>query len=196
MTQDEVLAFLRTRMPTGDPFRNPKRDKFLEELRWEILSRGVGFRYETLGRFSNELGKFGALSNVTAPLADNFGPPARLEELYGRWDLLKHSQTFATVRNGRLRGNSDLVADAGAIIIRADRTYTWNATKPPITGQWRQATSEEMAKSDKGGDGIVVLNGKSNVPWLIFKRDENAPEGQGVKIVDLNTRNLRERGTR
>jgi hypothetical protein len=53
-----------------------------------------------------------------------------------------------------------------------------------------------MAKSDKGGEGIVVLNGKSHVSWLIFTRDENAPEGVGIKIVDLETRNMRERGTR
>ena len=196
MSEADVLSFLRTRFGDVNPFRHPKREQFMEEIRAEVLRRGVSFRYQTLGQFSNELSHFGAMSNVTAPLALNFGAPARLQDLYGKWLMAKVGVAVPKERNGKLYPGSVLAGDAGSIVINPDRTYVWNATNPPIRGQWRPATPDEMAKSDKGGEGVVVLNGKSNDSWLIFARDEGGPQGEGIKITDLGTRNLRERGTR
>jgi len=196
MSQEDVLSFLRTRFAGVDPFRHPKREEILEQLRVEALRRGVSFRNETLGAFSNELGKFGALSNVRAALTDNFGAPARLQDLYGEWALFKVGIAIPKEKNGRIAPGREFFGDGGGIIINPDRTYVWHATATPIKGSWRPATPDELAKSDKGGEGIVVLNGKGTWSWLIFKRDEGGPEGTGIKVVDLDTRNLRERGTR
>ncbi|HYE74748.1 MAG TPA: hypothetical protein VEF04_15525, partial [Blastocatellia bacterium] len=74
--------------------------------------------------------------------------------------------------------------------------YNWDSPSGVLQGRWRKATPEELAKSDKGGEGVVLLNAKSQLDWLVFKRNEEGPQGEGIKITDLATRNLRERGTR
>jgi hypothetical protein len=193
MTQPEVIAFLRARLGDGDPFAsNPAREQALQQLRQEVLRRGVSFRYAAIGTFSNELGKFGALSNVTAPLAQNFGPPGTAAALMGKWLLLKVGATTTVSRGGQLYQRQEFAGNADALIINADGSYLWGSIK----GRWRRATAEELAKSDKGGEGVVLLRGKSGADWLAFHRDEGGPEGRGIKITDLETRNLRERGTR
>jgi len=74
MTKEEVLNFLQTRL--GDqPFANPQREQIKKELAEMIKQRGVNFRYETLSDFSNQLGKYGASSEITFPLQANYGPP-------------------------------------------------------------------------------------------------------------------------
>lgn len=196
MSQDEVLAFLRSRFGAGDPFANPRKDQILDQLRGEVLRRGLSFRYETLGTFSNELGTFGAISNVRSAMAENFGAPAKRGDLYGTWELAKVGGNVPYEKNNRLYARSEYFAIAGKLVINPDNTYAWGTATEPLAGKWRAATAEEMAKSDKGGEGIVLLRAKSGADWLVFKRDEGTPQGLGIKIVDLETRNLRERGTR
>lgn len=196
MSQDDVLSFLRARFGPGDPFANPQKDQILDQLRGEVLRRGLAFRYETLGAFSNELAKFGAVSNVRAPMAENFGAPSRIQDLSGRWQLLKVGVAVEYDKGAYRYTRPEWVGPSGALVINADRTYVWYSPSGDFKGSWRPATPEEMAKSDKGGEGVVILRAKSNADWLVFKRDEGGPEGIGIKIVDLETRNLRERGTR
>ncbi len=185
MSQQDILTFLRNRLGDGDPFRNPKREQVLQQLREEILGRGVNFRYSSIGDFSNQLGKFGALSNVTYPLQVNFGAPAKLNSLFGKWRFSKVGAPGAP-----MFGNN------GSMVINANGSYVWNTASGVINGKWRKATSDEMAGSDKGGEGVVLLAAKSGSDWIAFKRNEEGPEGQGVMLQILPSHNLRERGTR
>lgn len=182
MSQQEVLSFLRERLGAGDPFMNPKREQVLQDLRQEILQRGVNFRYHAIGQFADELGKFGALSGVTAPLFENFGPLAKLEWLYGTWDSIKLGSPKKNTFFGK----------AGFLKISPNGTYEWSTASGVFKGPWRKATAEEMAKSDKGGEGIVLLKAKSTADWIVTKRDTEKQGGEGVKISDVANLNTRE----
>ena len=196
MSQQQVLGFLRDRLGPGDPFRNPQRDQVLAELRNEVLRRGVDFRYATLGDFSNELGKFGALSNVTAPLAKNYGAPATVTSLTGRWLIAKVGATTTFARGGDLYQRQEYAGNAGSLEVNADGSYRWDSPSGLLIGRWRNATPDELALSDKGGAGVVLMKAKSGADWLVHSRNEEGPQGQGILITDLATRNLRERATR
>lgn len=196
MSQQDVLGFLQTRLGTGDPFSNPKREQVLQQLREEVLRRGVNFRYTAVGEFSNQLGKYGALSNVTAALSENFGSPASLNELNGKWRLLKVGAPTTFVKGNDLYRRGEYFGDAGSVVVNPDGSYVWDSPSGLLKGRWRKATANEMAKSDKGGEGVVLTNAKSSADWLVFRRTEEGPQGNGIKITDLATRNLRERGTR
>ena len=175
---------------------NPRREAVLGQLREEIMKRGVSFRKHAIGPFADELGKYGALSNVTGPLSDNFGPPAKQAELMGTWRIAKVGATTTVTRGGDLYQRQEYAGLAGSMTINPNGTYVWNSPSGVLRGNWRAATREEMAKSDKGGDGVVLLGAKDGVDWLVHKRMEEGPEGTGVMIRDLATRNLRERATR
>lgn len=186
LSQADVLAFLRQRLGDGDPFMNPKREQVLKELRQQILNRGVNFHYVAIGDFANQLGKFGALSNVTSALNENFGPPAKRNELFGRWLFSKVGAP----------GNPIFAKNGGALTINANGTYSWDTPSGLIRGTWRNATPEEMAGVDKGGEGLVLSGGKGGSDWIAARRDEEGPEGKGIKLHNLPDHNLRERGTR
>jgi len=196
MSEQDVLGFLRQRLGDGDPFMNPKREAVLGQLREEIMKRGVSFRKEAIGHFANELAKYGALSNVTGPLNDNFGPPANQAELMGTWRIAKVGATTTVTRGGNLYQRQEYAGLAGSLTISANGSYVWNSPSGVLRGNWRTATHDEMSKSDKGGAGVVLLGAKSGMDWLIHKRTEEGPEGTGIMIRDLATRNLRERATR
>ncbi|MEQ1607292.1 MAG: hypothetical protein ABL999_20720 [Pyrinomonadaceae bacterium] len=185
MSQQDVLDFLRNRLGDGDPFRNPKREQVLQQLREEILRRGVNFRYSSIGDFSNQLGKFGALSNVTYPLQVNFGPPAKSDALLGKWSFSKVGAPA-----------NPMFGNNGSLVINANGSYVWNSASGVIKGKWRKATADEMASADKGGEGVVLLAAKSGSDWIAFKRNEEGSQGQGIMLQILPSHNLRERGTR
>lgn len=196
MTEQDVLAFLRERLGTGDPFQNPKREAVLQALREEVLRRGVAFRKQAIGPFANELGKYGALSNVTYAMSNNYGPPATRNQLMGNWRLVKVGATTTVTRGGNLYQRQEYAGLAGTLNLTAGGDYVWNSPSGLLRGKWRNATPAEMAQSDKGGEGVVLLGAKSGADWLVFRRTEEGPEGTGIMITDLATRNLRERGTR
>ncbi len=196
MSQQDVLGFLQQRLGDGDPFMNPGREAVLQALREEVLRRGVDFHSHAIGDFANQLGKFGALSNVTYALSDNFGPPAVQGELLGAWRLIKVGATTSVTRGGNNYQRQEYAGLAGSLTVNANGTYLWNSPSGMLRGNWRAASAEEMAKSDKGGAGVVLLAAKSGADWLVHKRTEEGPEGTGIMIRDLATRNLRERGTR
>lgn len=196
MGQQDVIAFLQQRLGDGDPFMNPNREAVLQALREEVMRRGVDFHSHAIGDFANQLGKFGALSNVTYALSDNFGPPAVQNELMGTWRLMKVGATTSVTRGGNNYQRQEYAGLAGSLTVNANGTYLWNSPSGVLRGNWRAASAEEMAKSDKGGAGVVLLAAKSGADWLVHKRTEEGPEGTGIMIRDLATRNLRERGTR
>ncbi|MGQ0762304.1 MAG: hypothetical protein ACT4OT_09875 [Acidobacteriota bacterium] len=185
MSQDDVLSFLRQRLGNGDPFMNPRRERVLQQLREEILKRGVNFHHHAIGNFANQLGKFGALSNVTSALNENFGPPAKRNELFGRWLFTKVGAGW----NPRFGNN-------GPLTINANGTYVWETGTGVVRGTWRNAIPEEMSGVDKGGEGIVLLKAKGGWDWIAARRDEEGPAGKGIKLHNLPDHNLRERGTR
>ena len=185
LAQADVLSFLQQRLGGGDPFMNPKREQVLSDLRAEILRRGVNFHNTSIGSFANDLGKFGALSNVTSALDENFGPPAKRNELFGRWLFTKVGAPGAP-----MFGNSE------PLTINANGTYVWNTGTSVLKGTWRAASPDEMGGVDKGGEGIVLSNAKGGWDWIVARRDENAPAGKGIKLHNLPDHNLRERGTR
>ena len=196
MGQQDVLSFLQTRLGNGDQFMNSKHEQVLQELRQEILRRGVSFRYQAVGQFADQLGKFGYSTGVTAALFENYGPPAKINVLFGKWYLAKVGATTTFNRGRDVYQRQEYGANAGSLTIAEGGTYIWDSPSGVLQGRWRKATPEELAKSDKGGEGVVLLNAKSQLDWLVFKRNEEGPQGEGIKITDLATRNLRERGTR
>lgn len=196
MSRQDVLAFLRKRLGNGDPFMNPKREQALQELRKEILSRGVSFRYHSIGEFANDIGKFGPPTAVTAALFENYGALAKRDSLFGKWLIAKVGATTTFERGGDVYQRQEYGASAGSLIVNPNGSYVWDSPSGVLKGQWRKATAEEMGKSDKGGEGLVLLSAKSGADWLVFKRNEEGSQGEGIKISDLATRNLRERGTR
>lgn len=183
MSQQDILAYLRNGLGDGDPFRNPKREQVLKALRAEILHRGVNFRSHAIGDFANKVGKYGAPSNFDAAMSDNFGPPAKLNELNGKWRFSK-----VGAPGDPMFGNSDSLA------INANGTYVWGT----IRGNWRKASADEMDKANKGGEGLVLQNAKSGSDWIAFKRNEEgaATAAQGIMLQILPSHNLRERGVR
>ena len=196
MSQPDVLAFMQERLGAGDPFMNPRRESVMQALREEVLRRGVDFHNHAIGDFANQLSRYGALSNVSFALDRNFGPPAVAGELNGTWRLIKVGATTTFTRGNTLYQRGEFAGLAGSVAINGNGSYTWNSPSGLLRGNWRAATPEEMAKSDKGGAGVVLLAAKSGADWLVFKRSEEGPEGNGIMITDLATRNLRERGTR
>ena len=196
MSQQDVLGFLQQRLGDGDPFMNPRREAVLQALREEVMRRGVDFHSHAIGDFANQLGRYGALSNVTYALSSNFGPPAAQGELMGAWRLMKVGATTSVTRGGNLYQRQEYAGLAGSLNVNANGTYLWNSPSGVLRGNWRAATAEEMAKSDKGGAGVVLLAAKSGADWLLHKRTEEGPEGTGIMVRDLATRNLRERGVR
>lgn len=52
-----------------------------------IKRRGVDFHYEAVSDFSNQLGKYGATSDITFPIGANFVPPTQRGWLTGSWSM-------------------------------------------------------------------------------------------------------------
>jgi hypothetical protein len=194
MSQDEILSFLRDRM--GDkPFsvESSQREQIFTSLAQMIMRRGVNFRYQSLGEFSNALGRFGAPSTVIFPIQGNYGPPPEQRWLMGSWDT-----TVVSVGRRVIIG-----ANAGALTINANGSYVWklyprDPSAKYVRGTWRKASVTEMqaAPSYRGGDGIVLLNGKSGLDWIVTKDRVTTLPGEWVDIADLNTRQLHEGGKR
>ena len=197
MTKEEILNFLSARL--GDkPFQHPEREKIRKELGEMIKQRGVNFRYETLSDFANQLGKFGATSEITFPINDNFGLPTRQGWLIGSWSMDIIGATVDYTRNNRVYRQGEMGAKGGRLTINADQTYVWQAyaNDPPakhIKGTWRAATPEEMKY--QGGDGIVLLAAKSSWHWIVMQ-DRAAPSGDWIQVAEITSRQVREFGAR
>ena len=197
MTKEEVLNFLNARL--GDrPFQHPEREQIRKELAKMIKRRGVSFRYEALSDFANQLARFGATSDITFPLTDNYGPPTKQGWLIGSWSMDIIGATVDTARNNRVVRQGEMGAKGGRLTINPDNTYLWQAyaNDPPakhIKGTWRAASAEEMKY--QGGDGIVLQAAKSSWDWIVMQ-DRAAPNGEWIRVADITSRQMREFGKR
>ncbi|HEY1170341.1 MAG TPA: hypothetical protein VGH19_03130 [Verrucomicrobiae bacterium] len=197
MTQEEVLNFLQTRL--GDqPFAHPQREQIRKELAEMIKKRGVNFRYQTLSDFSNQLGKYGASSDIIFPLQANYGPPTKEPWYIGKWSLSKIGATVDYKGNdGYIYRQTEIgVKDVGSIIITADGRYTWDIDVPKgvAQGTWRKAKPEEMPY--QGGDAIVLQKAKGGVDWIVHQDRVTELKGDWVNIAQLDSRQIREGGFR
>lgn len=192
MTTQEILSHLQIRL--GDkPFQvdYAKREAIFKELARTIMRRGVNFRYETLSQFSNDLGRFGALSTVIFPIQANYGAPTKQAWYVGTWNT-----SVTSVGRRVIIG-----AKTGFLTVNANGTYVWKLypTDLPATyvkGSWRKATPEEMAVSYQGGDGLVLLKGKEGYDWLVRQDRETTLPGDWAWIANLDARAQRESGKR
>lgn len=88
LSEQEVIGFLSERL--GDkPLEHPNRDKVKHELATLIQQRGVNFRLLTPSPFRAELHKYGATSQITFSLKDNYGPPTPGRFFPGAWTMVK-----------------------------------------------------------------------------------------------------------
>lgn len=197
MSQADVINFLKTRLGP-DPFANPRRYEIKDRLAEEIKRRGLNFRFEAVSPFFDELSKYiGVTSDISNPLKDNYGPPTKQSWLLGTWKLDVVGATTEYEANDRIwRKEASAAANIGRLTVNADGTYIWQASAPAKTfrGQWRKATAEEM--KTQGGDGIVLLKAKEGWDWIVTQNRRWAGQGDLIWVSDLNTRQMREIGSR
>lgn len=197
LSQEDVLNFLKTRLG-NEPFSHPQRQEIKKELAELIKSRGVNFRYQNLSEFSNQLGKYGASSEVIFPLQANYGPPTKQAWLMGKWSLSKVGATVDYKGNdGYIYRQTEIgVKDVGFIQISADGKYTWNIDVPKgiAQGTWRPAKKDEMPY--QGGDAIVLLKAKGGVDWIVHQDRVTELKGDWVNVTQLDARQIREGGFR
>lgn len=194
--QDVVNLFAQK---IGDPKRLswPENDRVYEEVASVIRSRGVDFDFKTQTPqfLQDAIAKYQVNNHVTGALRQNWGPPAELGYFWGGWDM---SKIGGETRVRQFVPGYDLVtmehgALAGDLKIYSNNKYDWNGIK----GTWKPATPEQLAMSDKGGAGIVLLNAKEGAhgrDWIVFKHSMTA--GDNIEVADLNYRGVREFGGR
>lgn len=187
--ENDVLRFLQQRLG-NDPFKDATKKEMVErELAKRIRDCGLNFRYQTISKFSDELGKFGATSIVRFPLAENFGPPTKQQWYLGTWTNNVQSENAFLI----------VAAKTGFLTIDVNGTYTWKlyAADTPakyLKGRWRAATDNEMAAIFQGGAGIVLLRGKSQLDWIVRHDRNTTLKGRWIVNSDLNTHQMREFG--
>jgi hypothetical protein len=197
MSQQEILDFLRTRL--GDqPFQHPQRDQIKRELADTVKRRGVDFHYEAVSDFSNQLGKYGATTDITTPISVNFGPPTQRGWLIGSWSMDIIGSPTYFVRGNVLYRRGEIGAKGGLLTINPDGTYVWQAymNDPPakhVRGKWRNASAQEM--NHQGGDGIVLLAAKSGWDWIVTQ-ERASQAGDSIRASELTSRQMREFGGR
>lgn len=194
--QDVVNLFAEK---IGDPKRLswPENDRVYEEVASVIRNRGVNFDFKTQTPkvLQDAINTYQVNNHVTGALRQNWGPPAELGYFWGGWDM---SKVGGETRVRQFIPGYDLVTSehgalAGDLKIYSNNQYEWNGIK----GTWKQATPEQMAMSDKGGAGIVLLNAKEGAhgrDWIVFKHSMTA--GDNIEVADLNYRGVREFGGR
>ncbi len=197
MTAQEVVDLFAQKI--GDPKRLswPENDRVFEEVASVIRNRGVDFDFKTQTPqfLQDAINKYQVTSRVTGALRQNWGPPAELGYYWGGWDM---SKIGGETRVRQFIPGYDLVTSehgalSGDLKIYSNNKYDWNG----ISGTWREAKPDELAMSDKGGAGIVLLGAKEGAhgkDWIVFKHSMTA--GDNIEVADLNYRGVREFGGR
>jgi hypothetical protein len=196
MTQADVLGFLQTKLGDNQS-QNLRRDEIKKELVEMIKARGLDFRLETNSDFYSKLNKYVAMtSDMVFPIHYNFGNPTKEIWLTGSWQLSKTGAAVDYEKNNRIHRQGEIaVGGIGALTIKADGTYVWNAgAKDSTSGKWRKATGEEM--KEQGGDGIVLLKAKSGEDWIVMQDRWTTLKGDWINVSQLNWRQIKERGWR
>jgi hypothetical protein len=197
MTPADVVALFAEKI--GNPRQNvwPRNDQVNEEVARVIRSRGVNFDFKINcpQEVTDAINKYEVQSKVTGSLRQNWGPPATKNYFFGGWDM---SKIGGVTRVQQYIPGYDLVTQehgalAGDLKIWPDHQYEWNGIK----GNWRDATPDEMALSDKGGAGLVLKDAKMGVKgkdWIVFKHSMTA--GDNIEVADVLYRGNREYGGR
>lgn len=195
MTQADVLSFLQKKLGDNSS-QTPRGEEIKKELVEMIKARGLDFRFETNSDFYSKLGKYALTSDVTFPLRYNYGAPTKESWLTGSWQLSKTGAAVDYEKNNRIYRQGEIaVGGVGALTIKADGAYVWNAgAKDSTNGKWRKATKEEMR--EQGGDGIVLLKAKGGEDWIVMQDRNTTLKGDWINITQLNWRQIKERGWR
>lgn len=196
MSQQEILSLLSTKFGTGNPYTNPRRLELLADVRKEIMRRGLNFHYLAIGDFANAIGKYGPQNEFISALNVNFGAPASIADLEGAWLISKVGGTTTLKKGNDTYQRQEYGGNAGSLKLNPSGTYEWDSPSGVIRGKWRKASFSEMDGIDKGGEGIVLQKAKSSQDWLVARRREDAPQGDGILIISLPDHNSRERATR
>lgn len=196
MSQADVLAYLRANIGP-DPWQDPRRNQVKLDLAELIKARGLDFRYADSDReFQAQISRYGATSEITFPLRDNYGPPTKQPWLMGTWALGKIGAAVDVVRDDGLWRQGEIgVGNTGSLRLAADGTFAWTAVGAPSTaGRWRAASAAEMRS--QGGDGIVLLDAKTGYDWIVTQDRDNKLAGAWIDIVELGSRQIDEYGSR
>jgi len=195
MTQEQILSFLQGKL--GDKPYAPGSVEIKKELAEMIKARGLDFRHESSTDFYSKIAKYGAnTSDLDFPLTYNYGEPTKESWLMGAWNLGKIGAAVDYVRNNRVYRQGEIgVGNVGALTLNGNGTYGWKSvTAQSTNGKWRKATKEEM--TSEGGDGIVLLKAKGEYDWLVTKDRRTSLKGDWIEIAQLNSRAIREFGSR
>lgn len=196
MTAQDVVDLFAAKIGDPNQLSWPKNEQIYNEVAGIIRARGVDFRYDSAPQIiTDAVAKYRVFSNVTGAIRQNLGPPAQKSYFTGVWDM---SQIGGETRERQFQPGYDLVtrehgAKAGDLVIDGKGGYTWNG----IRGQYRSATPAEMAQSDKGGEGLVLLDakmGQRSKNWIVFKH--SITNGENISVADLDYRTRREFGGR
>lgn len=196
MSQQDVLGYLRANIGP-DPWQDPRREQVKKDLAELIKARGLDFRYiDSDAAFNAQISRYGATSDFTFPLRDNFGPPTQQAWLMGTWALGKIGAAVDTQRHDGIWRQGEIgVGNTGSLRIDTDGTYAWTAVGAPSTaGRWRVASAVEMRS--QGGDGLVLLDAKTGYDWIVMQDRDTKLAGQWIDIVELGTRQIDEYGSR
>lgn len=191
-----MIGFLQARLGET-PFQNPRRDEIKQELVAQIKARGLDFRLgDTDADFDRKLSKFGATSDIVFPLRDNYGAPTMQEALMGVWPLGKIGATVDYVRGDHVYRQGEIgVANIGTLRLDANGSFDWQTVTAESTrGTWRAATVKEM--NSQGGAGIVLLDAKGGYEWIVMKDRATTLAGEWISVAQLNSRQIREFGSR
>lgn len=197
MSQQEVLGFLRSQL--GDNPWGPNRARVMAELVRQIKARGLDYHHSaTPSAYYTELSKYGATSEVTRPLGDNYGPPPSRDQLLGTWQTEVNAPHVYYTKGNELWRRNDQVQKLGSLSINPEGSYSWKSvTGQVIQGSWRLATETEMQTA--GGEGLVLQRGKSGFDWIVTKYREATPPNMSpdwISIAEITTRQQREFGNR
>ena len=84
MSEQDILGVLNQ---LGSNPWGPNRAQVISELARQVKARGVNFHFSSSTPFYQQIAKYGATSEITFPLGDNFGPPPARSSMLGAWRM-------------------------------------------------------------------------------------------------------------
>ena len=196
MSEQDVLGVLNQ---LGNNPWGPNRAQVINDLAGQVKARGVSFRYSQSTPFYQQIAKYGATSEITFPLGDNFGPPPSRGSLLGAWRMeINAPATYFTKGNEVWRRNATVQKTGGTLTINADSSYSWSlSTGQVVQGRWRNATDAEMKTA--GGEGLVLQRGRGGQDWIVTKYRLESPPNMSanwITVAEITSRQEREFGNR
>lgn len=196
MIEQDVLGVLNQ---LGSNPWGPNRAQVISDLARQVKARGVNFHFSASTPFYQQVAKYGATSEITFPLGDNFGPPPSRGSLLGAWRMeINAPATYFTKGNELWRRNAAVAKTGGTLTINADSSYSWSlSTGQVVQGRWRNATEAEMKTA--GGEGLVLQRGRGGQDWIVTKYRLETPPNMSsnwITAAEITSRQEREFGNR